>query len=135
MAVGDVERLDAAEQFDQPGDRRRVGNSPDRVADPVRRRDVVERLGGADTVHDGIDLRLGAVGKKHRLGIGVLLGDVPGAIVFLIAPREFVFLDAILLVLPNRAERDQTGLDVLSHALLVDVERILGLARENAARR
>ena len=65
---------------------------------------------------------LGPVGKKHRLGIGVLLGDVPRAIVFLIAPREFVFLNAILLVLPNRTECDQTGLYVLSHALLVDVE-------------
>ena len=83
-------------------------------------------------VHDGIDLRLGPIGKKHRLGIGVLLGDVAGAIVFLVAPREFVFLDAILLVLADRTERDQPRLYVLSHALLVDVERILGLARQNA---
>ena len=55
-----------------------------------------------------------------------------GAIVFLIAPGEFVLLDAILLVLADGAECDQSGLYVLSHALLVDVERIRGLARENA---
>jgi len=74
----------------------------------------IQRLGGADLVDDGIDLGLGAVGEEDRLGIGVLLGDVAGAIVFLIAPGKFVFLNAILFVLAAEQSADQTGLNVLA---------------------
>ena len=133
VAVSDVEGLHAVEEVDQLVDHGLARDHPDRVADAVRRHHVIDRHLLADVVHDVVDVGHGAVGEEDRLSVGGLLGDVAGAVVLLVLAGELVALDGAVLILFHGAEAHQACLDMVAHALLVDVEAGGVLLEERAA--
>ena len=122
MAIGHVERRDRGEALGHGSDLGGIRDDPERVFDPVAGDEVVGGRSSAHDVDDAVELIDRSVGQEHRLRVRVGLGDVAGPIVLLVGARVLVLLDEALLVLAHAAERDQACLDVLAHALLVDVQ-------------
>ena len=100
VAVGDVQGRHGFEQVVEGVDVGLLVDDPDRVADAVLGDHVVDRRGGADLVHQGVDVGHGTVGQEHRLGVGGLLGDVAGAVVLLVLAGVLVALDEPVLGTP-----------------------------------
>jgi hypothetical protein len=122
VAVGDVERR-------HPGKRVHEGagvllpGAPHRVPDGVGRREVVQRLAGADARRDRVEIRCAAVGQEDDARLRLQLDDVPRAVVLLVAPRTLVLLDAIRFVFVDRKTAGDARLLVVAHAQPVEIER------------
>ena len=99
---------------------------------PIACDEVAGGRAGTYGIHDPVDLRVGAVGEKHGLGVRVRFGDVAGPVILLVRTRVFVFLDQALLVLAHAAQRNQARLYVRTHALLIDVQARFRVAHQHA---
>ena len=121
MTVGDVQRGNPPGRLNQPVAIAAV-HAPERVAHAVNRLEIDERL-GLDRLRDElIDLRARTVNQKHRAGLRAERQHVPGAIVFLVAPRPFVLLDDVAVVFVERVAGGQAGLFVRAHAQPIQIE-------------
>src|ERR687891_688447 len=126
VAVGDVERRDAAESG-REGTGVGPGDAPESVHHPVFGREVVERGRRAGMPRDRVDLGRGAIGEEHDPGLGAQRDHVARAVVLLVAPGELVLLDQPLLVLVDRVARREPGLLVPAGAEAIEVEARLGI--------
>ncbi len=133
MAIGDVERRQAAERADD-GIHVGAGDLPQGVRHAIRRHKVVDRLGLRHARGHGIDGWRRRIRQEHGAGLRPQLGDVARAIVFLVAARLLVLLDEPRVVFVHRVARGQAGLLVLPHPQLVEVERRLGLLQHRLSR-
>jgi hypothetical protein len=98
-----------------------LGDDPQRVPYPVLGHEV--HLGGApgELLDGGVDLGSSPVGQKHRPGIGADDIHVTGPFLLLVRPGVLVLFDQVPLVLLHRGAGHQAHLEVIAHALLVQV--------------
>ncbi len=132
VTVGDVQRLDRRKRLDK-----RIAvcpaHRPHRVANGVRRREIKQRLAGAEPPYDGIDRRRRAICEKHRPRLRADRDHVPRPIVFLVPPRPFVLLDDVAVVLVKRPARGDASLLVAPHPQPIQVDARLVFDDERRA--
>src|SRR5438309_1899613 len=120
MAVGDVQRRNSPECRDE-----RItvdaADRPDRVPDEVGRLEIEERRGERGSGRESIDLGRRAVGQEHGTGLRHQRDHVTRAVVFLVSPRPFVFLDDAAVVFVEREATCQANLLVRAHPETVEV--------------
>ena len=131
VTVGDVERMHGVESRGQTGLGIAVANGPERVPNAVQPGVGVRcaRRGGGN---EGVDFGRGRVDQQHRTGLGVERVDLAHAVVFLVRTGEFVFADAVGVVIGHARGGDQPGLAVLAHDDAVGVVSCRGVARQHA---
>ena len=104
------------------------------MLDAIGRGEIIERRFFLRAGHEGVD-RFGiAIGEEDGAGIGTQGSDQPRAVVLFIATRLFVLLDDVPFVVLDVADGGDASLDVVSHALLVEINAGLRLANESAVR-
>src|SRR5262245_45874232 len=121
VAVGDVERRNLAESFDQLLVHLH-GRAPDGVYDFVRGDKIEKRLGGDDPPRQLLDHRVRAMGQKDGAGLRADREHVTRAVVLFVLARTLVFEDRVVVVLVYRAERDQAGLRAPRHYQSINIE-------------
>ena len=65
---------------------------------------------------------LRAISQEHRPGLRAQHQDVSRAIIFLVAPRAFVFANDVAVVFIDRATGNDANLLVIAHDQAVEIE-------------
>ena len=126
VAVGDVERGDAADRRDERV-ARCAADAPQGVPHLVGRREIDDRLALRHLGDDPIDVGGRAIRQEHRPRLRAEREHVLRAIVFLVAARALVLLDDVAVVLVDGEARGETGLDVAPHLQPVEIDARLVL--------
>ena len=110
------------------------GDLPDRVADAVRRDEVVERGGAAGVGDDRVDRLVVAVGEERRTRVRLKRLDVARAVVFLVLARLLVLLEDAREVVLRVEARHDARLRMGPHRLAVGVVLRLRVLDKRAVR-
>ena len=109
MAVGDVQRRYGPEEIDECL-RPFLRDAPHHVLHTVVRGEVVERRGRRNRGNQCVNRGDRAIDQEYRTGLRTQIEQMARAIVFLVAPRPLVFLDAVAIVIVDRIARRDAGL-------------------------
>src|SRR5262245_11189201 len=121
MAVGYVHKRHCSELFDKPF-AFSLTDSPDRVADLIRRREVEQwffRLSAGDNL---VDLPPSSISEKHRAGLRAYRQHMPRAVVLLVLACALVLANDVGFIFVKRTTCGNPGLRVFAHAKAVDVQ-------------
>ncbi len=120
VPVGDIELVNFPKRIHK---RPRLLHFPDAVYHAVRGGEGVDRLGCRQRLvgQPGHGI-VRFAGEHDRLGVRPLREDVAGAVVLLVGPGQFMLEDAVFIVVADRDAREQSGLGMCAHLLLIQVE-------------
>src|SRR6185295_9227992 len=121
MPVGDVNKRDSRELFDDPRcfD---VADSPDRVADSVGRGEIIKRVFGLRARDDFVDLSSPAIRQKNRTRLRSKRNHMTRPVVLFVFAGALVPANDVRVVLIDRATAGDAGLLLLAHAQAIDVQ-------------
>ena len=104
---------------------------PHRVADAVRRHEIVERSLRTGVGDDEVDRLVVTVGEERRTRVGRQRLDVTRAVVFLVLARLLVLLQNTGEIVLRVKGRDDSGLRMGTHRLTIGVELRLSIANQS----
>ena len=108
-----------------------VGHAPHRVADAVGGGELVKRSLLHRLFHQTVQFRCRAIGQENGTRVGVQLARMTRTVVLLVLSRLLVAQNDLVGVIINRATADDTGLNMGSHHLLIEVKARFGLAEKD----
>ena len=127
--IGDGNAREELHQFVRPAFMP-IGDFPHRVADAVRRNEVVERRARTGLGNERVDGGIVLVGEERGAGVRVQNLNVARAVVLLVLARLLVLLQHAREVVLRVEGRHDARLGVVAHDLAVGVELRVGIPHE-----